>query len=137
VKQGQKLERVLMIYSGKARVEARTAEGRLRQLYVYQGGEQGSIVGGSALLDPSVRAHNYPQSVIVDSKCVVEKSPETNRRRKLMYGTTEEKEKEQKKQLQRDEGLQKQQKQQQQQQKEQEGPTVKQQIAQVAGTQLD
>jgi hypothetical protein len=32
--------------------------------YYHEAGQQGGILGGTALLDPSVREHNYPQSVI-------------------------------------------------------------------------
>jgi len=59
VEEGCKLGSVMLISKGKAGVFKNE-----QKIYELQGGKQGCIVGGSALLDKSVRDNLYPQSVI-------------------------------------------------------------------------
>jgi hypothetical protein len=37
-------------------------------LWTYQGGRRGCIIGGTALLDPSVRSNSYPQTVVTSKE---------------------------------------------------------------------
>jgi hypothetical protein len=76
-----KLDRVLLVHTGSARAyQGRPVEGKF--LFSYKGrtsGGQytiiadekirGSIIGGSALVDPDVLSVAYPNTIVADSEC--------------------------------------------------------------------
>jgi hypothetical protein len=69
VKQGDKLNKVIMINDGKARaMQSISDDEREVFLWHYEGGRRGCIIGGTALLDPSVRSNSYPQTVVTSKE---------------------------------------------------------------------
>lgn len=84
LKSGQKLDRVLLVASGAVDSYETTKDGGLRRLYRYRAKRdiagynetlpakykdadptiRGCVIGGTALLDESVRKHPYPSTVI-------------------------------------------------------------------------
>jgi len=78
---GEKLDRVLLVHSGSAKAyKGKVSEGNI--LFTYKGRSsggqyeiaasekiRGSIIGGSALVDPDVLSVAYPNTIVADDAC--------------------------------------------------------------------